>query len=338
MSRIRLGGFKVFENRAYFSSLCRTDAVLENLCSGMAANQLNMGLVTYVTDIGSGETMTAANASNAASLDPFAHVIAGPYHCQAEILTGVCRISIFPHDRRPDVAAALISALAEVGIKPHCFATSPSAISFVVSPPNIDSAMESVFEAFAFPACETYEEWLRVRRAHEGSPEEVRCRYHEDVIHIYDFNLLDGLDLWNVIVPNGGIGHFAKALLELGDLRFKMPLLVSNSSRGEGRMFFAFCLATDHRQMVTQTLNRIMPDRESPCLGPVSAIFLHGPHFGDRYGIANSIVTCMRSAEIATLALSCAVSSISLVVRSSDEPKAIKALSSTFQTRQRSFE
>ncbi len=338
MSRIRLGGFKVFENRAYFSSLCRTDAALETLCSGMAANQLNMGLVTYVTDIGSGETMTAANAGNAASLNPFAHLIAGPGYCKGEILSGVCRISIFPHDKRPDIAAALISALADGGVKPHCFATSPSAINFVVSTPNLDAAMQRVFEAFAFPACETYSEWLSVRREHEGSPQDVRCRYHEDVIHIYDFTLLDGLDLWNVTVPNGGIHDFAKVLLELGDLRFKMPLLISNSSQGEGRMFFAFCLANHHRKTVSQTLNRIMPDRESPYLGPVSAIFLHGPHFGDRYGIANAIVACMRSTEIPTLALSCAVSSISLVVRSSDETKAIKALSSTFQTRPRSFE
>lgn len=338
MSRIRLGGVKVFENKAYFSSLCRNDAALEDLCSGMAARRLNMGLVTYVTDIRSGETMTAANASNAASLNPFIHTNAGRGDCKGEILADVCRVCIFPHDKRPDIAAALISALVNGGINPYCFATSPSAINFVVTSPNLNAAMERVFDAFAFPACETYGEWLTVRRSHEGTPQEVKCRYHEDVIHIYDFNVLDRLDLWNVTVTSGSIGDFAKALLELGDLRLKMPLLVSNSSSGEGRMFFAFCLETEHRQRASQVLKSRMPDRESSHLGPVSALFLHGPHFGDRYGIANAIVTCMRAAGIPTLALSCAVSSISLVVHSINESKTIEALRSTFQTRQRGFE
>ena len=44
-------------------------------------------------------------------------------------------------------------------------------------------------------------------------------------------------------------------------------------------------------------------------LTPVAGIFLHGPHFGDRYGIAHTLVAALEKAHIKLLALSCTISS-----------------------------
>jgi aspartokinase len=75
-----------------------------------------------------------------------------------------------------------------------------------------------------------------------------------------------------------------------------------------------------------------MPGRRYSCRGPVSVLFVHGPHFGDRYGIANAFITALRNADIPILALSCAVSSISAVIEGNDPGKALEALSARFQT------
>jgi aspartokinase len=64
----------------------------------------------------------------------------------------------------------------------------------------------------------------------------------------------------------------------------------------------------------------------------VSVLFLHGPHFGDRYGIADAFVTALRNGDIPILALSCAVSSISAIIAGNDPDKAIEVLSTRFQT------
>jgi len=264
----------------------------------LAANRINMGLVTYATHIGTGESMTAVSARSAASLTSLVHPGAGPVGCAWKVIEAVCRISIFPHDKRPDVTAALIGALAGGGIEPHGFASSPSAITVVIPSSNLPVAMERVFDAFSFPACESYREWQTASRALEGSGPEVRCRYHEDVIHVYDLSRLDSLDLWNVALPLDLLGDFGKALFDLGESRIEMPFLVSGPSPGEGGINFAFCLAAEHRERVTQTFHETMPDRDLLRLGPVLVLFLHGPHFGDRYGIADALVSCLRNSGI----------------------------------------
>jgi len=63
----------------------------------------------------------------------------------------------------------------------------------------------------------------------------------------------------------------------------------------------------------------------------VAALFIHGPHFGDRYGIANTLVRALEKGGISLLALGCAVSSISVIIREEDLAAAVKALETTFQ-------
>ena len=65
-------------------------------------------------------------------------------------------------------------------------------------------------------------------------------------------------------------------------------------------------------------------------LTPVAGIFLHGPHFGDRYGIAHTLVGALDAAHISLLALSCTISSISLIIRQQELAAAQLILGNTF--------
>ena len=65
-------------------------------------------------------------------------------------------------------------------------------------------------------------------------------------------------------------------------------------------------------------------------LTPVAGIFLHGPHFGDRYGIAHTLVAALEAAHISLLALSCTISSISLIIRQHELAAAQVILGNTF--------
>ena len=65
-------------------------------------------------------------------------------------------------------------------------------------------------------------------------------------------------------------------------------------------------------------------------LTPVAGIFLHGPHFGDRYGIAHTLVAALEQAHIKLLALSCTISSISLIIRQHELAAAQVILGNTF--------
>jgi aspartokinase len=63
----------------------------------------------------------------------------------------------------------------------------------------------------------------------------------------------------------------------------------------------------------------------------VAGIFLHGPHFGDRYGIAHALVEALEQVHVSILALSCAVNSISVIIRQHELPPALLVLGKIFE-------
>jgi aspartokinase len=66
-------------------------------------------------------------------------------------------------------------------------------------------------------------------------------------------------------------------------------------------------------------------------LTPVAGIFLHGPHFGDRYGIAHTLVKALEKAHVSILALSCTISSISVIIRQQELARALPVLGQVFE-------
>jgi hypothetical protein len=86
----------------------------------------------------------------------------------------------------------------------------------------------------------------------------------------------------------------------------------------------------DHGSEVRRILTSHLPDRRPMRLTPVAGIFLHGPHFGDRYGIAHTLVVALAQAHISLLALSCTISSISLIIRQHELAAAQVILGNTF--------
>jgi hypothetical protein len=334
MLRIGLGGVKVFEKRACFFQLCRSGAdALDDICSGLAAERINLGLLIYIADSGTRGSLSAASIK---AIDAFPGYVYGKIRqseCDAEkTLADASRVSIFPHGQRPDVTASLIRVLADNGIKPYAFGSSSSAMTVLVSSSDFQSTMERLFDVFAFNAYESYDDWQVTYRGQKEMHIDVRSSYHEQVITAYDFAHRTDLDLWGVALPVKGFGDLGTVLFELNQFRLKVPFLVSISAPGEETIYFSFLFEAVHHDIVERTLANSLPDPDFFCLSPVAFFFLHGPHFGDRYGIASALIKALHKAGVTLLALSCAVSSISFVVQAGDSIHTIRALNSVFQT------
>lgn len=67
-------------------------------------------------------------------------------------------------------------------------------------------------------------------------------------------------------------------------------------------------------------------------ISPVELVFFQGPHFGDRYGIADAAFTALRSREIPFLLASCSGASVYFVFSDGVGERAISALTKAFQT------
>jgi aspartokinase len=64
---------------------------------------------------------------------------------------------------------------------------------------------------------------------------------------------------------------------------------------------------------------------------PVGIIYFHGPHFGDRYGIAEATFSTLSEADIEIFASGCSASSVFVVLAQDDIARAENVLNHTFE-------
>lgn len=333
MSKMRLGGVKAIEQQAYLTSSCLSgEDTLGDICSRLAADRINLTLLTHVADSGAGQAITSACTEGTDGFTSYIHWKVSHGECSiGELQTDTSIISLFPHDQKLSVIGSMIGVLPKRGIIPLGFASSPSAITIILSPSDFEGMIDALFDTVDFPAYPSALEWRVAYCGRERPLKEVACSYREDIIKIYNITHYLDLDLWNVALPLQRLGDFNKALLDLDELQLKMPFFVSEPAPHEERTVFSFCLAAACREHVRQALQQSLPGLDPFCLGPVTLFFLLGPHFGDRYGIADTLLRSLREATIPLLALSYTVSSFSLVIQGNDPDQTIEALRSHFQ-------
>jgi hypothetical protein len=161
--------------------------------------------------------------------------------------------------------------------------------------------------------------------------------YQEKINKVYWIIPQSDLDLWGMSIATADILEgFAGALMEMGQLGLAIPFLVALPGLGGKEFILSFSTARrqpgggDHGSEVRGILNSHLADLRPMRLTPVAGIFLHGPHFGDRYGIALTLVSALEKAHISLLALSCTISSISLIIRQHELAAAQVILGNTF--------
>ena len=219
----------------------------------------------------------------------------------------------------------------------HGLASSPSAISVVLSSSRIKPAVEQLFEHFLFPGFASPQEFFSAQAPPKEYLEKVVATYQEKINKVYWIIPQSDLDLWGMSIATADIlAGFAAALMEMGELGLAIPFLVALPGLGGQEFILSFSTARrqaggpDHGSEVRRILKNRLPDLRPMRLTPVAGIFLHGPHFGDRYGIAHTLVEALEKAHIKLLALSCTISSISLIIRQQELAAAQVILGNTF--------
>jgi hypothetical protein len=303
------------------------------VCAPFARHRINLTFLTHVAG-DRAVVCTAGNAGEAAltllkaQADPQARLA---------LKAGTSILAVYPHDKRPEVIGTFIRSLARARVVIHGLASSPSAISAVLSSQRIKPAVEQLFEHFHFPGFASTQEFFSAQPPPKEYLEKVVATYQEKVNKVYWIIPQSDLDLWGMSIATADIlAGFAAALMEMGDLGLAVPFLVALPGLGGREFILSF--STTPRQPggndqgidVRRILNNHLPDLRPMRLTPVAGIFLHGPHFGDRYGIAHTLVSALEAAHISLLALSCTISSISLIIRQHQLAAAQVILGKTF--------
>ena len=331
-TRIRLGGIKILEGRSHLTSLCKGgEAALADICSRLAADRINLSLLTYISDAVDGSGASALSTDRADGFSAYFHLRAAQGCGSAvKLHPGVTVLSIFPHGQKACVIGEILGMLTNNGIQPYGIASSTSALSVLISSGDTPNGIDGLFGPFEFPTYRSPYDWHAAYREQEHVLKEIICSYEEQVIKVYNIVKDCGLDLWRLRLPRRSLGGLGAAFLAMDRNGIRLPFLVAQLDEEESTLFAA-CLPSEHRQKIRHTLAFQLPGIEPIHLDEVAMLSLHGPHFGDRYGIARALVSAMQSHEVAPLAISCTIASISAVVRADDVEKATAALGTSFQ-------
>ena len=156
--------------------------------------------------------------------------------------------------------------------------------------------------------------------------------YWEQRIKNYGFQSITGLSLLDLSFPVERMDRWGLALKEL--------------NRESDRFYFVLSQTTDRdvlRMLILvegKTLDNILAEADRLTNGhprpfiqtstPVEAVHFQGPHFGDRYGVADAAFQALAEAAVPILAAGCAGSSVYLVLPDGRGREAIAALSQNF--------
>jgi aspartokinase len=334
--RIRIGGLKVIEGGACVvsSSPPAANRLDADICAPLAQNRINLTFLAHIAGDSDYQVLcTAGEAGETAFTLLKSLAVPGT---AVQLQPGTAVLALYPHDKRPEIIGNFIRSLARARVMLHGLASSPSAIAVVLSSGRTKAIVRQLFKNFQFSSFESPEDFFAAQSPPAELVEKVVATYQEKVTKVYCIVPLPDLDLWGASISStAGLEGLAAALMDLGELGLQLPFLAAIPELGSKDFLVSFSTrrnqsGEDQSEPVRGILQRRLPDIRLMHFAPVAGLFLHGPHFGDRYGIAHTLVDALGKAHISLLALSCTISSISLIIRQQELAAAQLVLGNTF--------
>jgi len=157
--------------------------------------------------------------------------------------------------------------------------------------------------------------------------------YWENRAKTYGFDTVRGLSLLQVSTQTDGLAKIG-ALLQTDNRGpcFKW-VLAQPCPQGGLRLFLV--LKQEDVPGMEAFINRVVVKGtaiETETTYPVALINFHGPHFGDRYGIADAALGTLRRKGLPILAAGCTGASVYLTVPDKRSADVITILSTVFET------
>ena len=153
--------------------------------------------------------------------------------------------------------------------------------------------------------------------------------YWEPRIKTYGFQRLTDLALIEFSYPVHEMKSLGKILSQDELYEAKAKFMIAQESDSE--ISFILCLPIEEGKDFHESLEKDLRPTTHRYVYPVAIIFFHGPHFGDRYGIADATFSTLSNADIEVVASGCSSSSVFLVLVQDDIDKAEEVLGKTFE-------
>lgn len=156
--------------------------------------------------------------------------------------------------------------------------------------------------------------------------------YWEPKIRVYGLTTRTGLALYTLTIAADRLLFWSRRIRDLEET-FGEFEMVNLQTVSPGTMQLCLVLRQDGAMSDIGRLlaaGRVEEQASLQITSSVDLIYLHGPHFQDRYGIAEAAFSPLYKAEIPILAAGCSGTSVYLVVAGGTSREASACLSETF--------
>jgi aspartokinase len=156
--------------------------------------------------------------------------------------------------------------------------------------------------------------------------------YWEDRVKTYGFSEVAGLALVQWTVPPEALPGVGGGIEDMAVSDGEMLFVLGHGSANRAMEFGLLV----ERRLEDRTVRRVRGflgealARGVSSLSPAGLINFHGPHFGDRYGIAHAALKALMECGAPVLAVGCSASSIYLVLPEDRMETAMESLSKAF--------
>ena len=333
MNGIRLSDPHVLVNQSYTDDTCRDPVRLYQFLS---ADEINISFLNIISVNQQKHIACCVAPDKLCYVQKYESIGSdtAQFGYQAEIGT----LSIYPHKFSLNSLGYLISILARGKYKFYHMASSTSSLTFVVDYRVQEKMAADLSREIDLPGSHTPfrqercdDEQLLIRKAF---PETV-ATYVESKIKCYGIDAKTDLSLCCLEIPVDQLEMWGKMIqsMETAGLRFQ---------------FASACLCANNRVqlfLLIDTMDSIPAGQRDRVISsffpegwkkmvkiksPVAAIGFQGPHFGDRYGIANQAFSALHVNEIPFYLAGCSGASIQMVLPAAMLQKAKSSLLQVF--------
>lgn len=166
----------------------------------------------------------------------------------------------------------------------------------------------------------------------KGNNVETTAAYWEARIKTYGFHTRTELCLFRVTVESPGTASLGRALFRMGEEG--IPLLLTFARDTAHGLSACFVVPSLFEGRVRERLREdesLGKDKASTQALAVEIVFFYGPHFGDRYGIAEAALQSMERGGVSPLATACSGSCVYLVLAEGRSAETVHVLSQAFK-------
>lgn len=247
--------------------------------------------------------------------------------CTARLLPSVGTISLYPHGRDISFAAKVLHSLSINSIPVYGMSTSVSALVLHTDFSILDEAVEQILKVCHLP--ENHSPLRPVIVLGDEIIETVAV-YWEPKIRIYGMDLQKGLtDVRIPVMPKNresAVWYRCCA----SQAKFKMVSLVAHQPEQVSVSFIVDADREKNNLSFLKSLTDDMVDSAVVCTEGVEMVSFHGPHFQDRYGIANMAFTQLHENNFNILKSGFTGTSVHLLFAEGHGEAAMKCLAEKF--------